>query len=630
MAEPVAWGADGVPRSERFRDIYHSESGAAAQARHVFLGGCGLPEAWAGLPQWRILETGFGLGLSFLTTWQAWREDPLRPALLHFVSIEAYPVGREDLLRAAASHPALAPLAEALAAQWWGLLPGFHRLAFEGGRVLLTLCVGDVQAMLRAQHRFEADSIFLDGFSPERNPQMWSAETLKAVARFARRGTRLATWSVARPVRDALVPCGFRLHKAPGLPPKRDSLQGVFDPSWPLRRQGLAPEAVSAPGRCAVVGAGLAGAAVAASLARRGWQVEVLEAGPHAAAGASGLPAGVLAPHVSPDDALLSRLIRAGVRATWEQARMLLAEGTDWRASGVLERRDAGLARLPEGWSASGPNESWHASAEQLREAGLPDDAVGIWHARGGWVRPARLVEAWLDQPGIRVRTGSRVAWVEASPGTPDLWVLRDAERNVLAEADRVVIAAGHQSAALAPAMPLQPVRGQLAWGRMAEGMRLPPMPVNGDGHLIAHVPDAGGALWLSGATFDRDDDDAGLRSEDTEANRQRLARLHPEAARQLAALFERGELQAWAGVRCASSDRRPLVGPLSPDAPAGPWLCTAMGSRGLSFAGLCAELLAARWHGEPLALPASQARALDAQRGPAGRRHNAPQARSA
>ncbi len=625
MAEPVAWGADGVPRSARFDDIYHSESGAVAQARHVFLGGCGLPEAWAGQPQWRILETGFGLGLSFLTSWQAWREDPLRPALLHFVSIEAYPVEREDLLRAAASHPELAPLAEALAAQWWGLLPGFHRLVFEDGRVLLTLCVGDVQAMLRAQHRFDADSIFLDGFSPERNPQMWSAETLKAVARFARRGTRLATWSVARPVRDALAPCGFRLHKAPGLPPKRDCMQGVFDPSWPLRRQVPDPATVAAPGRCAVIGAGLAGAAVAASLARRGWQVQVLEAGPHPAAGASGLPAGVLAPHVSPDDALLSRLIRAGVRATWEQARTLLDEGTDWRASGVLERRGAGLARLPEGWSADGPNESWHASPEQLREAGLPPDATGIWHARGGWVRPARLVEAWLGQPGIRVRTGSRVTRIDASPGTPGLWVLRDAEGEVLAEADRVVIAAGHQSNLLAPAMPLQPVRGQLAWGRMAEDMRLPLMPINGDGHLIAHVPDSGGALWLSGATFDRDDDETGIRSEDTESNRQRLARLHPEAAGQLAPLFARGELQAWAGVRCASSDRRPLLGPLSPDAPAGPWLCTAMGSRGLSFAALCAELLVARWHGEPLALPASQARALDAQRAPAGRRHNAP-----
>ncbi|HEY0201457.1 MAG TPA: FAD-dependent cmnm(5)s(2)U34 oxidoreductase, partial [Burkholderiaceae bacterium] len=74
MTEPVAWRADGEPYSARFGDIYHSISGAQAQARHVFLGGCHLPAAWAGQRQWRILETGFGLGMNFLATWQAWRD----------------------------------------------------------------------------------------------------------------------------------------------------------------------------------------------------------------------------------------------------------------------------------------------------------------------------------------------------------------------------------------------------------------------------------------------------------------------------------------------------------------------------------------------------------------------------
>jgi tRNA 5-methylaminomethyl-2-thiouridine biosynthesis bifunctional protein len=615
MTEPVDWRADGVPLSARFRDIYHSESGALAQARRVFLAGCGLPEAWAGQPQWRILETGFGLGLSFLTAWHAWRADPRRPRLLHFVSVEAHPVSRDDLQRAAAAYPELAPLAAELGDQWWGLLPGFHRLAFDQGRVLLTLCIGDVQPMLRTQQHFEADSIFLDGFSPERNPQMWSPETLKAVTRFARRGTRVASWTIARAVRDALTQYGFQLGKAPGLPPKRDCLQGVFEPAWQIRRRAPLPARIDVPGRCAVIGAGLAGAAVAASLARRGWQVTVFEAGARSAAGASGLPVGVLAPHVSPDDALLSRLTRAGVRATWQQLEALLAQGSDWRACGVLERRAAGLNRLPAEWTPEGPNESWHASAEQLRVAGLPADTPALWHARGGWVRPARLIEAWLAQPGIALETDRRVARTEAPGDGLACWTLHDAQGALLAEAERVVIAAGVESRALAPALALQPVRGQVAWGRMDVGVRLPHVPINGDGHLIAHVPDPDGALWLTGATFDRDSSDAAPRGADTESNREQLAWLHPGAALQLASAFERGEAKAWAGVRCASGDRRPLVGPLDPATPGGVWLCTALGSRGLTFAALCAELLAAQWHGEPLPLPASQARALDAQR---------------
>ena len=610
-AEPVAWRSDGVPRSERFDDIYHTETGALAQARHVFLGGCGLPQAWAGRPQWLILETGFGLGLNFLTTWQAWRSDAMRPRMLHFVSVEAHPVGPEDLSRAAGAYPELAPLVGELAAQWHGLLPGFHRLAFDEGSVLLTLCIGDVQPMLRAQ-RFEADSIFLDGFSPQQNPAMWSPDTLKAMSRFARQGTGLATWTYARAVRDALSQNGFQLERRQGLPPKRDCLGGVFAPAWTVRRRGPAPVRIETPGRCAVIGAGLAGAAVAASLARRGWQVTVLDAADGPASGASGLPVGMLAPHVSPDDALLSRLTRAGIRATWLELERLLEEGRDWRASGVLERRPEGDTRVPAGWSDNGPNESWPASAGQLVAVGLPTETPALWHARAGWVRPSRLIEAWLREPGVEFRAGASVARLTRGA---DGWQLFGAADQLLTAADRVVIAAGFESGRFAPGLPLQPVRGQVAWGHMTSELGLPTTPLNGDGHLIAHVPDTEGALlWLAGATFDRDSADLAPSTADGTANRDRLARLLPAAATALAPAFERGETHTWVGVRCASGDRRPLVGPLDEDA-TGLWACTALGSRGLSFAVLCAELLAAQWHGEPLPLPATLAKALGTQR---------------
>ena len=605
-AEPVTWRADGVPRSERFDDIYHTETGALAQARHVFLRGCGLPQAWAGQPQWLVLETGFGLGLNFLTTWQAWRSDPERPRMLHFVSVEAYPVSAADLLRAADAYPELAPLARELAAQWHGLLPGFHRLSFDEGRVLLTLCVGDVQPMLRAQ-RFEADSIFLDGFSPQQNPAMWSEDTLKAVSRFARQGTRVATWTIARAVRDALTQFGFVLEKDPGVPPKRDCLRGVFAPAWTVRRREPVPQRIETPGRCAVIGAGLAGAAVAASLARRGWQVTVLDAADRPASGASGLPVGMLAPHVSPDDALLSRLTRAGIRATWGELARLLEEGRDWRASGVLERRPDGDVRVPAGWRSDGPNESWPATPEQLAAVGLPGDAPALWHQRAAWVRPHRLIAAWLRQPGIEFRGGCHVARVAQGLNG---WQLFDPSGELLADADRVVVCAGFESGAFAANLPLQPVRGQVAWGPMPADLKLPATPLNGDGHLVAHVPqDEGAPIWLAGATFDRDSTSLATQ-EDADANRERLARLHPAAASAL----EQAEGSAWVGIRCASGDRRPLVGTAGSAAP-GLWVCTALGSRGLSFATLCAELLTAQWHAEPLPLPATLAKALSTQR---------------
>src|SRR3990167_6301720 len=280
MPERIEWLDDGTtggsPFNPRFGDRYRSEFGGLSQAREVFLKGCDLPAAWASQPQWCVLETGFGLGLNFLVTWAAWKADPLRPRLLHFVSTEAFPASAEDVLRSAQSHPNLLVLAQELQRQSWGLLPGVHRLAFESGQVLLTLCVGDAKAMLREQS-FQADSVYLDGFSPHRKPDIWDIHTFKEVARCCRRGTCVATWTVARSVRDALAQCGFMMKKVPGTPPKRDNLQGEFNPSWEPKKARTLPMRRAAA-RCIVIGAGLAGAAVAASLARRGWQVMVLDA----------------------------------------------------------------------------------------------------------------------------------------------------------------------------------------------------------------------------------------------------------------------------------------------------------------------------------------------------------------
>ena len=180
---PIRWDDDGTPRSTLFDDVYrsrgfHGMDRGLQQARHVFLQGCGLwsPDgqtlAWQGQRQWHVLETGFGLGLNFLATWQAWRQDPQRPDRLFFTSIEAWPVSAADIERSVQAWPELQHLAAELAQAWRGLMPGMHRLVFDGGRVQLTLCVGGVEKMLR-EIDVPVDGVFLDGFSPDINPQMW-------------------------------------------------------------------------------------------------------------------------------------------------------------------------------------------------------------------------------------------------------------------------------------------------------------------------------------------------------------------------------------------------------------------------------------------------------------------------
>ncbi|MBK7119231.1 MAG: FAD-dependent 5-carboxymethylaminomethyl-2-thiouridine(34) oxidoreductase MnmC, partial [Comamonadaceae bacterium] len=613
FASPVQWLPDGIPHNPRFNDRYRGDGddglGGILQARHVFLGGCDLPGAWRDAPRWTLLETGFGLGLNFLATWQAWRADPLAPQLLHYVAIEAWPPTADDLQRGAAPYPELAPLAHELAARWTGLLPGFHRLAFEGGRVQLTLCIGEVRAMLR-ELRFEADSVYLDGFTPALNPDMWDPHTLKAVSHLCRRGTRVATWTIARSVRDGLAQHGFIVEKAPGLPPKRDCLRATWDPPWTPRRPEPAPVAPWAGGdrRALVIGAGLAGASAAYSLAQRGWQVTVLDRAGAPAAGASGLPAGVVAPHVSPDDRLLSQLSRSGVMATLARAANLLPEGVGWAASGVLERRLKDSRELPADWAdPASPGHAWSRAADvvQRNAAALSDDSPAHWHARAGWVRAPALVAAMLAAPGITWQGNAAVAALrldrpqaEGAVDDGEGWTALAADGTVLAQAPVVVVAAGFDSLDLlasadAPALPLNPLRGQLLYGPMPDAPHpLPPFPVNGLGNFITGVPVDGTPSWVLGSTFERGCREPVLREADTAEVAGKLAVLLPESARALAPQIASGAARAWAAVRCTVPDRLPVVG--APDASALPGLfvSTGMGARGMTLAVLCGELL--------------------------------------
>ncbi len=580
--------------------------------------GCSLPAAWAQQAQWRILDTDFGLGQNFLATWAAWQADPARPRLLHFVACLAQPLAGAELLRAA--PPAWHALAHTLAAQCWGLLPGVHRLGFDGGRVLLTLYIGDAHSLLRQQQP-EFDSIYL---GPLPTAEADTLHLLKTLARCCRRGTLLAHAGAGAPLAAALAQCGFTVQ------PQPTGLQARFDPSWTLRHAGDKPAPLS-PSHCVVVGSGLAGSAAAASLARRGWQVTVLDQGLAPAAGASGLPAGLFALHSSPDDAPLSRLTRAGLRLVRETAQALLTEGQDWAPSGVLEHCVDGKLSLPSAWQQEGhPGADWlqPASDAQRAAAGLPPNAVAQWHSQGGWVRPARLIAALLAQSGIRWQGGSTVARIERAPdtaGAAPQWHLYDSADQLLAQAPLVVLATGAGSITLCQerlqAGSLRPLRGQVSWGPVADcPTPLPPFPVNGHGNLVPQAPTEEGApIWVLGSTFERGQTQLPKSAEEEAAgqayNQQRLQGLLPALAQAMAPLFAQpGAVQAWAGVRCAAPDRRPAVGPIDPALP-GLCLSTAFGARGLTNALLCGEILAAQLHAEPLPLEAKVAQSLQADR---------------
>lgn len=125
---------DGTPVSERYGDVYHSIAGGHAQARHVFLGGNGLPVRWRGRASFSLFETGFGLGLNFMATWLAWRSDPQRSGRLEFISVEKHPFPAVELAQAHLAWPEFEPLSTALCAAWPELVSGEHSGSMTAAR----------------------------------------------------------------------------------------------------------------------------------------------------------------------------------------------------------------------------------------------------------------------------------------------------------------------------------------------------------------------------------------------------------------------------------------------------------------------------------------------------------------
>jgi len=545
-----------------------------------------LPPASDAPAVWRVLDTRFDAA-RLLALWQAWRASCHTLRTLHVVAFTDHPPTRQAV-RAAAT-PAQTRLADELAEACWGLLPGMHRLTLDAGHLQLTLCVGDRSTLLGEQ-RFEADALWLDPDPP------WPPHALKAVARCSRRGCTVAGLAhVDRAWASALREAGFTW---------RDG-GWRFDPPWSLRRAERQAPCV-APGRCAVVGAGLAGASVAAALARRGWQVDVLDAAPAPAAGASGLPAGLLIPYASANDSPRARLTRAGLRLMRMEAQRLLRAGEDWGPTGVLELRLQGRGGLPRNWPAAGAEISHAIDASRGSEPWRATLHTGdaLWHAPAAWLKPAQLVRAWLAQDGVRFHGQHHVTALR--PLTPG-WALLDAQGQTLAEADHVVLANALDAPRLlaTAGLPLPAVhgmRGVLSWGLHTPALDAicPSHPVNGAGSFIPQVPTPQGPAWYAGSTYEACDGEPAPLTAHLQADLDKLQRLLPAVAAVLAADYANHRVRSWEAVRCVSRDRLPLAGAAHGSATPTLWIDAAMGSRGLSLAMLCAELLAGQIGAEP------------------------------
>ncbi len=631
---------DRTPYSPQFQDVYFSPVSGLDESSYVYLEGGGLASRlseWASKPSHpgsrvTVAEIGFGVGLNFLLTLREFKKIALPGsppgAALNYFSFEKHPVVREDLERLYAAYPELREEADALLLQYPVLTPGIHLLKFCGGRVRLYLGLGDAHELL-PRTDFRADHWYWDGFAPSRNPDAFSENLCAEIARHSAPGARGASFTSAGWVRRALEAAGFQIEKRPGFGKKRECIAGVLAaPAEETRRvaQRSAFDATSAippwfsgegqkrllPGdRVAILGAGLAGSAIAHALA--GTDVDITIFDPHGIAQrASGNPVGLFNTQISKHPTPMSRFSQSGLVH-------LLAE-----LDQIKPKTRHGILRTDSQDPSPLESSDYPADFHRVTERGL-------FFPRCGMLDPRELCTLRIAASGARF-VPREVRGIER-PDTAEGAFRLDFDHSGVDESvrggipeffDHVIHAGGADGKGTLPeALPTRAIRGQVILVRPTSASRLLESVLVEEGYASPLAPELTGGeeFHLIGATYQARTVEPNQEELDIEALIQD-AHKWPE----FAGLSREQLISTRAGYRLSTPDKLPLIGPLCdplaleknyaralrggkfdlsalPPLPASPgeWMLTGLGSRGVTTSTLCGEILAAMMLGQPL-----------------------------
>ena len=637
------------------------------------------PALTAGHGRVVMLQTGFGQGRRFLAAWQAWRDlrsagnDLQRSDRFVFIVIEPQPPSHAELTAAHRASP-WPQLAEVLLAAWPPLTPNLHRLSFEGGRVQLLLLVAEVQPGA-AELVARVDRFWIDGALPGPAPGPTQEPVLrlcKTLGRLAAPDAMLSASNAGPAWRTGLTSAGFSVHAPlPGDGPQ-PTLHARFAPSFTPRRAPVHNAAPRSPNRCAlIIGGGLAGCAAAWALAEQGWHSRVLERRAQIASEGSGNPAGLFHGIVNAQDGLHARFNRAAALEAQRAVRLAIGRhGAQGSVSGLLRLEstlDLRAMRVTLAQLGLPPDYvlALDAAAASAR-AGIALVQPAWHYPGGGWVDPGGLARSFLERAAEHSaqhaadpvadlgadRAADRTALctgieVHTLQRTASGWRLLDIRGAFIDEAEVVVLAnAGDAmrlladvgparalrmplvpTAPLVPLVPMLRTRGQISM-LAAAALPLPTkLPITGAGYLL---PELQGQV-IFGATSQAGDADASVRAADHALNLVQLQRLTGWTLD-----IDPQSLAGRTAWRWATADRLPVIGAV-PDlqrvaaepadrAPRldqprfvprlpGLFMFTGLGSRGITWCALGAQVLASLIAGAPAPVEASLLDAIDPAR---------------
>ena len=620
-------------RTTKFNDYYFAISDPIGERQSVFIDGNSLPKRFRSLQPGsliRIGETGFGAGLTFIVACINFLNEASRDARLQWISTEQYPLRTGDLIQSIKALPLttdMEQLAEELIGDWPDPIPTCHRRFFGDGRIILDLHFNDSTSVINDLSG-TIDAWCLDGFAPERNPEIWEPALFKAIAEKSHQETTFSTFTSARKVRDGLTSAGFKVEKVPGFARKRERIEGNFTGNRTVN-PWTPTSSIHSKHSIAIIGAGLAGAWTAYAFARRRIPVVVFERQTPAVA-ASGNPQGITYAKLSIEatpNSLLQMQSLAHLK-NWFQ----IFSADNWNQSGVVllaknDKERLHQKKLIEALPSAYPLIQSITRQEASILAELPLAYGGSFLPDAGWLNPRGCVWELLDHPLITVipyRHVRQVKRIEAMS-------LLEFEGHTLGFHQHLynaVIWANALEAQKHVPMPLslKPIRGQITY---VQSGNYPKIPICGD----AYVAPQSHGLMTCGATYTPNSENLTPILEDDLTNIDTINSLVAKP------IWNHGHVTGnRVSIRTATPDYMPVVGQVAeseiwksllenlkydatfqPTQPLpyirGHYVLAGLGSRGTLTAPIAAELLVSQILGEVLPVSESIRDALSPDR---------------
>ena len=594
LAPAVISHRDGILRADNFDDIYFSAENGLDESRHVFIEGNHIADRLANAAHFTIAETGFGTGLNFLAVMKLLEDMTVQQPLMRqidYISFEARPLSSGVIAKSHRAFPEIEEQSKRLIAALPPYWPGLHRCNFLTGKLRLHLVYGDANDTL-ANVNFLADAWFLDGFTPAKNPELWNRDLLFAIARLTRSGGSFATFTAAGEVRQCLADAGFHVEKCRGFGRKRDMLIGhkPLKDGLASSRSGSNKGHSSSFGtnrKIAIIGGGIAGAALAAGLTLRGVRPLIVESGERLAVASSGNRLALQIPRLSVDHNSSSRM---------SADCLSYAARTSDLANAVISRKVISLD-WPDREAvrqAKFRTQFWPDDLMQFIDAGVASNHAGIKLPIGGVLHPyGRVIDPVLLTRYLAKNSQNSFGFhvVEISRNDNGFYLVASDGRGV--SCDQLAFAGGADLDALNRLLAVTGIAIDITSGQVSQ------VPETGNLIGLRAGISYGGYLTPAkegyhelGATFDRAGGNEILES----ANYHNRDLLPAELAIRMPDPKAYG---ARISRRASTPDRNPVCGEIAKNV----YVLGALGARGLTMAPLLGDMMAAQMLDMPVTL---------------------------